>query len=430
MRERGRTGRRIVIATFGSLGDLHPYIAISLELKARGHRPLIATFDAYCEAVTSNGIDFAPVRPSPDLLGDRVSLMKRIFDPRQGPEFMIRELFMPHIRESYEDLHAASGGADVLITHPITFAAPLVAGKLGVPWISSVLAPMSMFSAIDPPLIGPAPWLRSIRKLGVGPYRAVFALARLLARHWEKPLAALRQDIGLPPAEHPAQFEGQYSPYLNLALFPRLLAEPQADWPEHSVLCGFPRYDGKQASTDELHRLDAFCGAGDPPVVFGLGSSAVLVAGDFWQHAIEATRRLGRRAVLLVGVPVESLGALPSHVAAFEYLPYSAVFPRAAAVVHQAGIGTLAQALAAGRPQLITPVAFDQPDNAERAVKLGLARTIPFRRVDADALAAELGRLIADPSYARAASRIGTVIAGDDGAAHACDAIENLLAAR
>jgi rhamnosyltransferase subunit B len=419
--------RRIVLATFGSLGDLHPYIAIARRLADAGDRPLIASFDIYRDAVIANGIEFATMRPSPDLLGDRAALMKRLFDPRQGPEFMVRELFMPHIRDSYADLDAAAAGADLLVTHPITFAAPLVAEKRGLPWVSSVLAPMSMFSAIDPPLIGPAPWLRSVRSLGIGPYKAIFALARMLARHWEKPLALLRADLGLAPARHPAQFEGQYSPLLNLGLFPRWLAEPRTDWPANTVLCGFPRYDGMTLSPEVQSRLDDFCDAGSAPIVFGLGSSAVLVAGDFWKHAMEATQRLGRRAILLTGIPSGALGPLPSNVAEFEYLPYSAVFPRAAAVVHQAGIGTLAQAFAAGRPQLITPVAFDQPDNAERAVRLGVARAIPFHRVTGAALATELDTLLADESYEAAATRIGKTSSGDDGAIHARDALCALL---
>src|SRR6185503_8167931 len=110
------------------------------------------------------------------------------------------------------------------------------------------------------------------------------------------------------------------------------------------------------------------------PLVFALGSSAVMVAGGFWRAAIEAARMLGRRAILITGKPAEALGTLPPSIRAFEYLPYSAAFPRAGAIVHSGGIGTLAQALAAGRPQLIVPVAFDQPDNARRTVALGIAR--------------------------------------------------------
>ena len=153
-----------------------------------------------------------------------------------------------------------------------------------------------------------------------------------------------------------------------------------------------------------LNDLEQFLADGEAPIVFALGSSAVWIAGDFWDKAIAATVALGRRAVLLTGPIVPE--SLPDTIRAYSYLPYSKVFPHAAAIVHQAGVGTLAQAMRAGRPQLIVPVAFDQPDNARRACALGLARTIPFRKVTAQRLTSELSMLLDSASYADAAHRM------------------------
>ncbi len=418
-------GKRIVFATFGSLGDLHPYIALALELKHRGHRPVIATFDGFREAIEAEGITFAAVRPAMAEFGDPVAAMQRLLDVNKGPEYLVRRLFMPHIRASYEDLDRAAAGADLLVSHPISFAAPLVAEKRGLPWASTVLAPLSLMSAIDPPLFGPAPFLKMIRKLGVGPYRLVFALAERIASSWEKPLHALRAELGI-PTEKLAQFEGQYSPLLNLALFSPVLAASQADWPQRTVVCGFPRYDGKPLDAATQSELDDFLAAGEPPIVFALGSSAVMVAGDFWRHAINAAQRLKRRTILVTGTPAEALGATPPAVKAFRYLPYSAVFRHAAAIVHSGGIGTLAQALAAGRPQLIVPVAFDQFDNAERAARLDVARSVPFRKATADAMTRELAQLFAVPAYAAHARSAGEVIEREDATRIACDALERV----
>ena len=340
-------GKRIVFATFGSLGDLHPYIAVAVELKRRGHDPVIVTFDTYREAVECEGIAFVAMRPAADALGDRIEVLRRLFTDHRGPEYLVRNLFMPHLRASFDDLWQATEGADLLVTHPIAFAGPLVAEKRGMPWASTVLAPLSLFSAIDPPLFAAAPFLFAVRRLGVTPYRWAFALAKRMAGSWEKPLHALRAELGIPSARL-AQFEGQYSPHLNLALFSPLIAAPQADWPANTALCGFPRYDGAPLDPGTQADLDAFIAAGDPPLVFGLGSSAVLIADDFWDHAIEAAQRLERRAILITGAPVTH--PLPPTVMAFDSLPYSVVFPRAAAIVHSGGIGTLAQALASGRP--------------------------------------------------------------------------------
>ena len=415
---------KIVFATFGSLGDLHPYVAVARELKRRGHAPSVATFEEYREAVEGAGIGFAPMRPDAGRFGDRAAVMKQLIEPWRGPELIVRGLFMPHLRESYEDLERACTGADLLVTHPLTFAGPLLAQKKGLRWASSALSPLTMYSAIDPPLFPAAEWMLWARKLGVTPYRWVFALPRAVLRRWEAPLREFRAELGLPPTDAVAQLEGQFSPRLHLALFSRAIAAPQADWPAATAVCGFPRYDGTPLAPDVAADLDRFLGAGDPPVVFGLGSSAVMVAGQFWEIAIEAATSLRRRAILLAGDAAKTLVNVPSSIKVVDYLPYSAVFPRAAAIVHSGGSGTLAQALAAGRPQLVTPVAFDQPDNARRAVALGVARALPFERVTAPALARELAVVMGEPSYAERARDAAAVLAREDGARAAADALE------
>jgi UDP:flavonoid glycosyltransferase YjiC (YdhE family) len=410
--------KRIVFSTVGSLGDLHPYIAIGKELIGRGHRPVIATTDRYKALIEAEGIEYAPLRPSEAQFGGLEAVAAKLFDPYQGPPYLIREMVIPHVREQYEDIAAACEGAAVLVTHPLTMAGPLVCAKTGLPWVSSILAPISMLTAIDPPLIASAPFAHALRKIGPGPYRAFISLAKMVARHWEKPLDAFRAELGLPKARDPALFEGQFSPRLNLALFPRLLAEPQADWPKNTVLTGFARFDGPPISAAQQRELDTFLAAGETPIVFALGSSVVMIAGDFWEKAIAASLELGRRAILLTGTPLSQ--TLPASIKAFDYLPYSALFPKAAAIVHQAGIGTLAQALGAGRPQLIVPLAFDQPDNARRTVGLGVARSIPIRKVTAKNLTRELEALLADPAYAINATKSTT---GHDGARRAADAL-------
>jgi len=418
-------GKRIVFATFGSLGDLHPYLPLAAELKRGGHDPVIATFDAYREAVESEGVGFAAMRPAADALGDRIEVLRRLFTDHRGPEYLVRNLFMPHLRASFDDLWQATEGADLLVTHPIAFAGPLVADKRGMPWASTVLAPLSLFSAIDPPLFAAAPFLYTIRKLGVTPYRWVFALAKRMAGSWEQPLHALRAELGIPSARL-AQFEGQYSPRLNLGLFSPLLAAPQADWPANTVLCGFPRYDGAPLDAGTQAELDAFLAAGEPPIVFGLGSSAVMIAGDFWDHAIGAAQRLKRRAILVTGVPLDGY-RLPPTIKAFDSLPYSTVFPHACVTVHSGGIGTLAQALAAGRPQLVVPVAFDQADNARRAMLLGCARVLPFKKATTDRLAQELDALFAAPGHALRARAISMEVRRESGARAACDLLLRLI---
>jgi UDP:flavonoid glycosyltransferase YjiC (YdhE family) len=400
-------------------------LAIAIELKRRGHRPLIATLDRYREALEGEGIEFAVMRPLESQFGSTQEVVRRIIHPRKGPEYLIRRVVMPFVRQSYEDLYRLSEGADLLLSHPITVTLPLVAEKRGLPWVSSVLSPMSFFSAHDPSVIPAVPWLKYLRGFGARPYRWVLGLGKAMSASWERPLHELRAEIGLPPTNKLAMFEGQFSPRLNLALFSRVFAEPQPDWPANTEVCGFARYDGCSNPTVSAH-LKRYLEAGDPPIVFTLGSSVSMDPGDFFNKAMEAATRLGVRAILITGsLPSEGSNE-PDRVKVFQYLPYSEVFPQASVIVHTGGIGTMAQALAAGRPMVVTPAAFDQPDNAHRAVRLGIAREVPFQKTTTKKLIKRIVELLGDRECHERAARVGERLRGENGAKRACDLLEKI----
>lgn len=410
---------RFLLATLGSLGDLHPYIAVGRALRDRGHSAVIATSADYQQAIEGAGLEFAPVRPRLDSLGDLATFTRRLFHPLLGPERLIREFVMANLRDAHADLTRAAMGADLLVSHPLTVALPLIAEQTRRPWVSTLLAPMSFMSRHDPPYLAGLNLLRTAHRFGPVPCSAAFRLTRWIAGRWEAPLQQLRSELGLPRTDKPALFEGQFSPWCTLALFDPLLASPQPDWPANTRVCGAPMFDGSTPDPSLLQDLASFLGEGDPPLVFALGSSAVWMAGRYWQHAVDAAQALGRRAILLTGYA--DLPDLPATIRAYPYLPYSRVFAHAAAVIHQAGIGTLSQALRAGRPQLITPVAFDQPDNAARAARLGVARVVPFARITAAKLRTEIAALLATAAYEHKARDLAARLRADDGAARAAE---------
>jgi len=232
-------------------------------------------------------------------------------------------------------------------------------------------------------------------------------------RSWERPLHKLRAELGLPPIKGAMLIDGQFSRSGTLALFDPSLATPQPDWPAGTVVCGAALHDaadpqGATAVSDEA--LEQFLAAGPPPVVFALGSSAVWLAHDYWKHAIAACGILGVRGLLLTGMPLQQ--RLPPYMAAFEYLPYSRVFPRAAAIVHQAGIGTLSVALRSGRPQLLTPAGFDQPDNAARVIRAGAGLRVR-RTADITTLQRAIGQVLDDHRYRDAAGHMAEILAAE-----------------
>jgi rhamnosyltransferase subunit B len=414
-------GKRILIATTGSLGDLHPLMAIGLGLLARGHSVTIATSNVYREKVKSSGLQFSPM--GPHLSIEDSDMMRRVMEQRGGPEYLVRKIMFPAVPTVYEEAMAAARHADLIVTHPITYGAQIAAQKTGLPWVSTVTAPFIFFSRFDPPVLAPAPFLSRLRRLGPTVNGVLLALGRATTRHWMAPFFAFRRSLGLPPGGNPL-FEGQHSPQRVLALFSTVMAKPQPDWPPHTLVTGFPFYNQSVHEQGLDPELERFLDAGPAPIVFTLGSSAVHDPGAFYQESIGAVKRLGCRAVLLAGNNRIS-SPVPQDTAIFPYAPFSQVLPRASAVVHQGGIGTSAQALAAGHPMLVVPYAFDQPDNASRLQRLGVAKTLSRTQYFAKRAADHLNELLWNLNYASKAAAIARQIAQEDGVQTACDAIEN-----
>jgi UDP:flavonoid glycosyltransferase YjiC (YdhE family) len=234
---------------------------------------------------------------------------------------------MSVLRESYEDTMAAAQRADLLVSHMLTFTTRLVAEQHGVPWASTMLQPLGLFSVYDPPVLPQAPFLAKLRFLSPAFHRALFWCGKQSVRSWVEPLHRLRAEIGLWPTSENPLFEGQHSPLLVLALFSKWLADKQPDWPPQAVLTGFPFYDrdGEGGMPPELVR---FLDEGPRPLVFTLGTSAVADAGLFYEYSILAAKQLGRRAVLLVGKdPRNRPASLPGGMVAFDYAPIRSFSP-------------------------------------------------------------------------------------------------------
>ena len=415
-------GKRVAITCWGSHGDLFPYIGLALALKARGHRPVVATSPGYRAEVEREGIEFAVAGPTVD--GTDLDLYKRVMDPYKGSEVIVAELLMPKLRETYDELTAAVAGADLLVAHPITFAAPLVAERQRVPWLSTVLAPLSFFSAHDPAVLPTAPRLNDVPLVGSWLAHTIFRVARPRIRGWTAPVDRLRAELGLPRGGHPL-VEGQFSPHGTLALFSRVLAEPQRDWPPDVTVTGCVFYNGPETALDL--ELEQFLAAGDPPVVFTLGTSAVGAAGRFYHESAAAAERLGVRAVLLTGgFAPNRPERVPAGVLLVDRAPHQLLFRRASALVHQVGAGTMHQGLRSGRPMLAVPHGHDQFDNARRVRRLGVARMLLPREYQAPRVATELNALL-NGGYAERAAAAALDVGKERGAEAAVDAIELVL---
>ena len=394
-------------------------MAIGIELRRRGHPVTVATSSVYEPKVRSEGLDFVSLRPDISVVGP--AMLEQMMEARRGTERVMRFLAAA-TRDSYQDSLPAVQQADVVVTHPITFGSVLAVQKTGVPWVSTMLAPASLFSAYDPPVPAPAPWLVNLRALGLAPVRVLLALAKLQTSTWLRPVAELRREIGLGPGRNPL-FEGQHSPRLVLALFAQCMARREPDWPPQTVVTGFPFYDRHHEQQSLPTALQRFLADGPAPVVFSLGTSAVGAAGDFYTESLKAVHRLGVRAVFLTG---QNPQGLPDDAMAIEYAPHSELFPRAAAVVHHGGIGTTAQAMRSGRPMLVVPFSHDQFDNGARVKRLGIAEVLYRSRYRAKTAEAALRPLLEDGRYEQAGAAIAAQVQAEDGVTTAADAIERI----
>lgn len=426
--------QRVVLATFGTLGDLHPFLAVALELKRRGVEPIVAAAEMYREKVESEGVRFQRMRPDIDAVSERLRMSEPelVQATAKRPDFLVREIVLPHLKEAYEDVLQVAREADLIVTHSAAYGAHLVAETCRLPWLSVALQPMIFFSAYDPPIVATLPKLSQwIYQRGPAWTRAAFELTKRIARRWVEPIESFRRELGLPPSSAHPIFEGQFSPSGTIALYSSLFGPPQPDHPPRTWTVGFAFYDKHSATAPSLDEfLDR--DRGDQPIVFTQGTSAVHDAAQFIGESLEAVRALETRAVFVLDEQRAREWQVYGNerVLITGYAPYSQLFPRARVIVHHGGIGTTAQALRSGRPQLIAPYLVDQPDNAHRVERMGCGRTIPLAKYRAANVTEVLQTLTHDLLIERRADEIGQAIRAENGAQKAADLILETLKMR
>jgi UDP:flavonoid glycosyltransferase YjiC (YdhE family) len=217
-------------------------------------------------------------------------------------------------------------------------------------------------------------------------------------------------------------FRWWLSPELVIGLFPGWYAAPQPDWPPQLRLTGFGRFDGTRETLPEDVRT--FCEGGSPPIAFTLGTGMAHAAG-FFRTAVAACDALGARGLLLTKYPHLIPTRLPRGVRHCAYAPFRQLLPLCGAVVHHGGVGTTAAALEAGCPQLVLPLAWDQPDNAARVAGLGAGLTLGPRRRSGGHVRRALARLLA-PDFVDRCRAIAIRARADDGLERAAGWVEQL----
>ena len=410
---------KFLLAVLGTHGDVLPFLGVGSELLRRGHDVSLSAPAPFAEHAAQAGLPFHALGTQADF--DRLVREPNLWHPRRGVETAF-EFALAFAEDIFHWIEANRTEPCVVVASSTSFGARIAQDRFGLPLVTLHVLPLLIESRYAPPRLPglPLPDILPARFrhwLGRGADRYVIDPV-VLPR-----LNAFRDRLDLPPVRRLRHWWN--SPSRVLLLFPDWFAPPQPDWPSQAEQVGFPladRFGDESALTPEL---TAFLDAGEPPLVFTYGSG-MRQGRAFFETAVDICRQLGRRGVFLAPQDGQVPPDLPAQILHRSYAPFSALLPRCAALIHHGGVGTVAQGLAAGIPQLVVPVAFDHFDEGKRLQRLGVGATLSRRRFTATRAAAEIRRLLSDPKVAHACAAAKARMASEDGIQSACDAIERL----
>lgn len=393
--------KEFLLITMGSAGDVYPFIGLAQRLIKSGFAARIVTHVRYLPVVEQAGINCIPFGDEDDF--DKLGENPLIWHPFKAFDFIISEAIRPGIEPLWEILCQFDPQKTVLVSTVLCFAARMAQEKMGFPLVTAVLQPSLFTSAIEPPVLHPTlklpRWLPLLlRKAAVDLVQGIVLDSKFLP--W---FNQVRAEKGLPPVSRIMQ-RWIHSPDKVLCLFPQWFAPVQQDWPPNTVTSDFLTWD-RGVTDDNYREAKAFIDEGGPVVLFTPGSE-MLQGRRFFQESLAAVNQLGIRGIFVTKRADQLPAQLPATVKTFPYLSFSKVFPLVDAVVFHGGVGTLAKTFRAGVPQLIMPMAFDQPDNAARAKRLGTGDFLVPRRFKGTRIAARLKRLLESPAVKENCIRI------------------------
>lgn len=369
------TAPHYFVVTVGTTGDLHPFMRFARALQMLGRKVTFVTHSYYENVVQSAGLPFIGIGTDEEFLS--VLRNPDIWDPQKGFAALLAN-YSTGLRQVVDAIQSASVQApQVVIAHPFAVPGAVIARERG--YVKSVvaayLAPSNLRTCHDPLNIGamsiprwvPMSWRR--------------ALWRFVEKGWIDPVAvtqlnAVRTPHGLSKV-HSFLTHITEAPDLSVTLFPSWFAPAVPDWPRPLIEGDFQLFE---AATQHgfSAELSAFLAVGEKPLVFTPGTGN-LHAAKFFACALSAINRLGRRAIFLTKERAQIPESIPETVLWQPYVPLSMLLPHAAVLVHHGGVGTTAEALRAGTPQLIIPFAWDQFDNGARVTALGVGTAIPAK---------------------------------------------------
>lgn len=412
---------QVHLVAVGTHGDVLPILALARALQRRGHDAALAAPAPFAAAALRAGVPFEP-------LGTAADYERFVADPELWRPWRGANAVLGYAARLAEQTFAwlQTGwrpGEGVVAASPLSVGARVAQDYLGLPLATLHVMPFLIESRLAPPVLPGIPGflpprLRAWLNRGAD---VAFMNPAMLPE-----VNAFRARLGLDDFKRIRH--AWNSPGRVITMFPEWYAPSQADWPAQTVQTAFPMAD-RFGDVDQLDpRLADFLRSGLPPLAFTYGS-AMRRGRRFFETAVSLSQRLGQRAVLVAPQAGQVPEHLPPDMIYAPYAPFSALLPHCAALVHHGGVGTVAQALAAGIPQLVVPVAFDHFDEGARLKRLGVGDSLNRRLFRPDRAAARLQALIGSQAVASACATIKNRMKAEDGVAATCDAIEAMMPA-
>ncbi len=411
--------KKCILVTMGTSGDVNPFVGLGRALKERGHKVVLVTNPYFEKFILGAGLEFVPLGTAKEYIEGINN--PDLWNPVKSNTVILNNVILPNISKVYEILESMRPDENtIIVSSSLALGARIAQEKLGIPLCTVYYSLYSLRS--DREAIG----FTFPEKMPQFLIRGIFKLTdRLFIDRAICPkLNEVRARLKLAPVKVGTLSQWINSPQLVLCLFPEWLKPFQPGWPKQVVQTGFTYYDGT-IDYNESKIVMQFIESGEPPIVFTPGTG-VSNEDEFFKVAVESAQDLKKRALLCSKNCSQVPSKLPAGVMYADYVPFNLVLNKAALIVHHGGMGTMVQAMSAGIPQIIRPMAHDQFQNGSLVWKLGAGAVINRNQFTVRSLTEKLDYLLTSDVIAGKCREIADKFNTGEYLKKTCDALENL----
>ncbi len=431
--------KEIIFVAFGSLGDINPLLAVAQKMK-HTHTLIFLANEYFRAHITKSGVPFHAVGEVEEQLSAKESKAST-GETAEGCISRFENIIGKNFERTYKFIEDKinDGKQLIVISHGNLSPAVPACEKFGIPLIITHYAPAHVPHNREDAIMcmtfyGKNEWL--LRNITF-PVMDFFAQLNFdIKPAYNK----YREQFGLPPLRN--YFErlwdritfksqrynsGLHIP-LEIALLPKWFSEPLDKSLDSIKFAGFPFYIDENTTNNQL--VGEFIQQHGKPIVFTPGS-VVEDVDAFCEQIIPICRKLGSPGIFASRHGKEGFDALEKvddvPLLYLDHADLNYLLPKSRCLIHHGGVGTIAQAIKAGIPQIVRPRMYDQPSNGIRVMMYGLGGSVAPQSYDADTVANILMHIESNPKHKEFLDHYSQSVKEEDGVLNACVFIEEYL---